>query len=252
MVDYRVTDDGGDHLRALGSSGRGRRRSPARGGRAAAPALPVGGAGAGPARCRRGLDDRPGGRLGGRARAAGPRPSRSCSSPAASGPSREAFVAGRPVLVAGPGRVRRSLAGLRQGRGRGRRVRGLRSAPPAGGHQVRGPHLLRSGRARTLTSPEVSQLLIYAEVATDLLLDGVAPGPGGSIADLVATVGLRSEVFQAQGMVAVELRRRPSRGPGEDAAAAFLDGIDLPPARHRDPRRPPAESTGCNAHRSAQ
>jgi hypothetical protein len=142
------------------------------------------------------------------------------------GPSRDAFATGRPVLVsdlaASDGRWP-VFAGDAIGAG----TCAVYALPLQLGASRFGVLTCYSAKARKLTSPEVSQLLIYAEVATDLLLEGAGTTTDGPIADLVGTVGLRSEVFQAQGMVAVDLSIGLAEALARMRAAAFLDGIDL-------------------------
>jgi GAF domain-containing protein/ANTAR domain-containing protein len=62
------------------------------------------------------------------------------------------------------------------------------------------------GRPGSLTADELRDALTFADVAVTTLLDGQARAAAGTAADgLDEAIGQRAELFQAQGMVAVQL-----------------------------------------------
>jgi AmiR/NasT family two-component response regulator len=61
-------------------------------------------------------------------------------------------------------------------------------------------------RPGPLSADELRQALAFADVAVTTLLDGQADAPSGAAANgLDAAIGGRAELFQAQGMVMVQL-----------------------------------------------
>jgi len=144
------------------------------------------------------------------------------------GPSREAYAEGRPVLV----------PDLAASYGR---WPGFLSASQA--HDVAGVHAfpLQQGAVRLgvltcysavvvpLSRQEMSTCAIYAEVATRYLIEDDAGGdPGPAQRDfLEKDVQIRTEVYQAQGMIMVELRVGLAEALVRMRAVAFADGISL-------------------------
>ena len=58
----------------------------------------------------------------------------------------------------------------------------------------------------TLSAEELAQALTFADVATSMLLDGQEQAPAGAAADgLDEALEYRLELYQAQGMVMVQL-----------------------------------------------
>jgi hypothetical protein len=80
--------------------------------------------------------------------------------------------------------------------------------------------------ARPLGQEELNACLIFAEVATELLLDssptGENPDPQPQ-----AAIKVHDEVYQAQGMVMVDLAVSLSAALAWMRAVAFADGISL-------------------------
>ena len=80
--------------------------------------------------------------------------------------------------------------------------------------------------AAPLGEQELTACLIFAEVATELLLDssptGAHPDP-----DLRAATQSRNEVYQAQGMVTIDLGVSLEVALARMRAAAFSDGVSL-------------------------
>jgi hypothetical protein len=82
------------------------------------------------------------------------------------------------------------------------------------------------GAAGPLAQQELTACLIFAEVATELLLDssptGAHPDP-----DLRGAIHVRDEVYQAQGMVMVELGVTLEVALARMRSVAFADGVSL-------------------------
>ena len=85
---------------------------------------------------------------------------------------------------------------------------------------------MSGGRPGRSDQQELTACLIFAEVATELLLDssptGTHPDP-----DLRAALQARNEVYQAQGMVTVDLGVTLEVALARMRAAAFSEGISL-------------------------
>ena len=122
------------------------------------------------------------------------------------GPCIDAFRSRRPVLepdmLAG-GSVRwpaYGQAACQEG------VRAAFAFPLQVGAARLGVMDLYRGDPGTLSPPELAHALAFADVATTLLLDGqeVAP-PGAAAEGLDEALGYRFELYQAQGMVMVQL-----------------------------------------------
>ena len=144
------------------------------------------------------------------------------------GPGLDAFMAGRPVLVPDltaafarwPGYVPEALrAGLCA----------VFAFPLQLGAVRFGVLTAYADRTRSLTSQETTQALVFAELATELLLtsaDGRHPArPGASLDD---ALHLRNEIYQAQGMVKVQLGVSLVEALARMRAHAFATGQDLP------------------------
>ena len=93
--------------------------------------------------------------------------------------------------------------------------------------------------AQPLGTRRTACCLAMAEIATEALLDGTDRGGEGRLdPDLDGALGLRSEIYQAQGMVMVMLRTDLATALARMRAHAY--GSDSQPARGvaGDPRRP--------------
>lgn len=141
------------------------------------------------------------------------------------GPARDAYASGRPVLtrdlalasstwpVYGPAAVQ---AG----------VRAVFAFPLQVGAARFGVLTLYAAAPHAMSHAEVSASLSFSEVAVDTLLDGSGPMRTG---DSLAGGGLRfrSEVYQAQGMVMVDLGVSLADGLARMRAHAYATEQDL-------------------------
>jgi hypothetical protein len=141
------------------------------------------------------------------------------------GPNQDAYAAGRPVLV----------PDLRDSQGRWpgfafaaieRNVLGVFVFPLQLGAVRFGVLSCVRAAARPLDRLDLTACLIFAEVATELLLDssptGAHPDP-----DLRAAIQVRDEVYQAQGMVMVDLGVTLEVALARMRAVAFAEAISL-------------------------
>ncbi|MEP6817139.1 MAG: GAF and ANTAR domain-containing protein [Marmoricola sp.] len=121
------------------------------------------------------------------------------------GPGRDAFRGGQPVLVPDleravdrwPGYARAACAAG---------VLAAFAFPLHVGAARFGVLSFYSSAARMLTDDDVTDCLLFAELATELLLDSPASEPNGANDPrLQNALDFRDEVYQAQGMVMVEL-----------------------------------------------
>lgn len=87
---------------------------------------------------------------------------------------------------------------------------------------------LYSDVARQLDTHETRQCLIFAEVATELLLDSSTLGSADRPdPDLGEALHIRTDVYQAQGMVMVDLGVSLTEALARMRAYAYADGHDL-------------------------
>lgn len=121
------------------------------------------------------------------------------------GPARDAFKLGRPVLADDlasdprwPAFSRTALTS---------QCHALFAFPLTDAVGNYGTMTHYSNTARGLSETEVDECSIYASVATDLLLDTAPPATktGSLVHDIGEALDLRVEVFQAQGIVMVDL-----------------------------------------------
>jgi ANTAR domain-containing protein len=141
------------------------------------------------------------------------------------GPAQDAYAAGRPVLVpdlrASDGRWPGFSSGAIQSD-----VLGVFSFPLQLGAVRFGVLTCVRRVAGPLGQDELTACLIFAEVATELLLDssptGTHPDP-----DLRTATQSRSEVYQAQGMVMIDLGVTLEVALARMRAAAFAEGVSL-------------------------
>lgn len=143
------------------------------------------------------------------------------------GPGQDAFLAGHPILVPDltsafvrwPGYVPEAVrAGI-----------GAVYAFPLQLGAVRfGLLTCYAHRARSLTADETTQGLIFAELATELLLESSSDGSSGTAGPgLQDALHLRSEIYQAQGMVTVRLGVSLVEALARMRAHAFATEQDL-------------------------
>lgn len=125
------------------------------------------------------------------------------------GPCVDAYATGRPVLV--PDLADRTTA---DGSGRwpvyrsdvqGRGVRAVFAFPLQIGAARLGAMDVFRTHEGPLSGPALAQALTFAEVATMTLLDGQEHAPDGQPAGLGVALDTSLEVYQAQGMVTVQL-----------------------------------------------
>jgi hypothetical protein len=141
------------------------------------------------------------------------------------GPGQDAYAAGRPVLVpdlrASEGRWPGFASAVIQ-----RDVLAIFCFPLQLGAVRFGVLTCARRGAGPLGSQELTACLIFAEVATELLLDssptGAHPDP-----DLRVAIQSRNEVYQAQGMVTVDLGVTLEVALARMRAAAFAEGVTL-------------------------
>ena len=141
------------------------------------------------------------------------------------GPGLDAYTTGRPVLVsdlrASSGRWPGFSAAAIQ-----RDVLGIFSFPLQLGAVRFGVLTSVRRAAEPLGQQELSSCLIFSEVATELLLDssptGTHPDP-----DLRDALQARNEVYQAQGMLTVDLGVTLEVALARMRAAAFAEGVSL-------------------------
>jgi hypothetical protein len=144
------------------------------------------------------------------------------------GPSRDAFVAGQPVLVYDLSQTDGRWPGFVAG-ATARGIGALYAFPLQVGAVRLGVLTCYSGQPRALVGRELSVCATYAEVATGYLIDQpAAPAPTvdgrGFLAD---GVQIRTAVYQAQGMVMVDLGVDLAEALARLRATAFADGISL-------------------------
>jgi hypothetical protein len=143
------------------------------------------------------------------------------------GPSRDAFATGRPVLAVDltqahgrwPGFVGETLA---------HGIGAVYAFPLQLGAIRLGVLTCYADRPRALTVPELSACAVYAEVGTQFLIErSSAAGPGVETGFLHDGVQIRTEVYQAQGMVMVDLGVSLAEALVRLRAAAFAADMTL-------------------------
>ncbi|WP_310529952.1 GAF and ANTAR domain-containing protein [Nocardioides sp.] len=144
------------------------------------------------------------------------------------GPAHDAFAYGRPVLVPDldgyqgdvwPGYAPAALAAG---------IGAVFAFPLQVGASRFGVFSIFHDVPRLLDEEEVAQCLALSELATELLLDSsAATGDGEIDPDLKSAFGLRSEIYQAQGMVMVTLGVPLSGALALMRAHAFAEGRRL-------------------------
>ena len=123
------------------------------------------------------------------------------------GPGTDAFVTSRPVLTHDLGLA----LGLWPGYVPAAQALGVRATfafPMLVGAARFGVLHLHSGQVRHLTGPDIATSLMLTELAMEVVLDTFSPAGETEASDvpLLGTTDRRNEIYQAQGMVMVELR----------------------------------------------
>ena len=154
------------------------------------------------------------------------------------GPCHEAFRARRPVLtpdlLAGHSWPGYASAALDSG------VRGVFCFPMNVGAISFGVMDVFTEKPGSLSTDQMTLALTYAQIATEILLDGDLILHGELDAGLSTALGSRAEIHQAQGMLVVDLGVKPAEALSRMRAYAFahdralidvahdiIDGFDL-------------------------
>jgi hypothetical protein len=142
------------------------------------------------------------------------------------GPGQECFDLGRPSLVPDMAAV-----GRWPGYGAAAHAAGVGAIfvfPLQVGAARFGLLTLFAEKRRELTHDELERCLGFASFATELLIDGPGARVDGHLdPDLVEALDLRTEVYQAQGMVMVQLDITLNAALARMRATAYSRGVDL-------------------------
>lgn len=107
-------------------------------------------------------------------------------------------------------------------------IRGVYAVPLHVGAARFGAFTMYSVGRRRLGPEETRQGLVLAELATEVLLDSSAASPDGEIDPrLESALDVRSEIYQAQGMLMVSLSVGLTEALARMRAHAFAAGRDL-------------------------
>jgi hypothetical protein len=148
------------------------------------------------------------------------------------GPCVEAIATSRPVLVAEVvANTRRwpvyAAAVLERG------IRSVFAFPLQAGAANLGVLDVFRAQAGEMSREDVAQSLTFAEIARTTLLDGQHRAPAGGLPDgLAGALGYRAEVFQAQGMVMVQLGVSLTEALARIRAYAYAEGRPLADVAH--------------------
>jgi len=143
------------------------------------------------------------------------------------GPTRDSWDNRRPLFVAdltAPGTpwVGFAPAAVEAG------VRAVYAVPLHVGAARFGAFTMYSAGRRYLGPEETLQVLVLAELATELLLDSSSASAGGEIdPHLKSALDIRSEIYQAQGMLMVSLRLGLPEALARMRAHSFAVGRDI-------------------------
>lgn len=144
------------------------------------------------------------------------------------GPSTDASKARRPVLVADLSTARRWPAYTRSAVELG--TAGVYALPLHVGAVQLGVLVLTSNEVTPLAGDRLALAFMFAELATENLLDGDGNGGGDGVpagSTLAAILDAHSEVYQAQGMVMVQLGVSLADALASLRARAFLQNREL-------------------------
>jgi hypothetical protein len=141
------------------------------------------------------------------------------------GPTGDAYASGRPVLVAdlalSDGRWLRFAAAASA-----EHIGAVHAFPLQLGAVRLGVLTCYSTTSRTLGPLELASCLTFAETARDLLLNTMAEGAHGA-GDVQQALQIRSEVYQAQGMLMVDLGVSLGDALVRLRAMAYGEGLDV-------------------------
>lgn len=142
------------------------------------------------------------------------------------GPGQESFDGGRPSLVPDL-----AAAARWPGYGPAAHASGAGAVfvfPLQVGAARFGLLTLFADQRRVLTDDELDRCLAFASLATELLIDGPGATVNGHLdPDLLNALNLRTEVYQAQGMVMVQLDITLGAALARMRARAFALGVEL-------------------------
>jgi hypothetical protein len=144
------------------------------------------------------------------------------------GPGNDAFLTSRPVLTPDlehafgrwPGYAPAAVAGGSFA---------VFAFPMHVGAARFGVLTLHASQPRSLTAPDIATSLMLTELATEIVLDGFSPvsEQGPPAPPLLGVDGLRDRVYQAQGMVMVQLEVTLPEALARMRAHAFASDQDL-------------------------
>lgn len=143
------------------------------------------------------------------------------------GPTRDSWDTGRPQFVAdltstGSTWVAFAPAAIEAG------IQAAYAVPLHVGAARFGAFTMYSAAPRQLAREEAGKALVLAELATEMLLDSSAKSPDGAIdPHLESALDVRSEIYQAQGMLMVSLRVGLPEALARMRAHAFATGRNL-------------------------
>ena len=143
------------------------------------------------------------------------------------GPGRDAFTTSRPVLTpdldhASPRWPAYAPAAVAIG------TRASFAFPMHVGVVRLGVLHLHGARPRNLDAREITTCLTLAEIATEIVLTAATPQAANELSDeMMGARGMRDQIYQAQGMVAVELGISLTDALARMRAHAFSSGVDL-------------------------
>ena len=142
------------------------------------------------------------------------------------GPSPDSFATGRPVLVSDLQRSDGRWVGF-TGAALASGISGVYAFPLGEGAARLGVLTCYVDAGRELSSDDLRCCLLAADHATSLLLSSSGDGSAPPDPDVQQSLTIRSEVYQAQGMLMVQLGVSLPDALARLRAMAFAEGIDL-------------------------
>ena len=143
------------------------------------------------------------------------------------GPAQESFATGRPTLLGNVEAVASQWPGYGQA-ALSVDALGIFAFPLQVGAARFGLLTLSVDRPHSLTRDEFERCLSFAALATELLIDGPGARAAGHLdPELLDALEFRSEVYQAQGMVMVDLGITLSAALARMRAHAFASDLEL-------------------------
>jgi hypothetical protein len=142
------------------------------------------------------------------------------------GPSPDSFRVGRPVLVSDLARTDGRWLGFTPA-AVAAGVGGVYAFPLGPGATRLGVLTCYTDRGRSLAQDDLARCLLAADAATRLLLSSAGEDSAEPDPEVEQSLSIRSEVYQAQGMLMVELRVSLADALARLRALAYAEGIDL-------------------------